>query len=175
MAAPRFTPAPVIGPERSYASPDVVPASWTADRPGDLAGRQPAGEQLGYQGPDQGYALKLAAQLAPQLVLAATERTDDAVAGCLGIALRRASLFGRAPVIHDVRMAFTMWGFLDQAPPAELVDRRRAAFEGVASPHHYRERRAIADAVPESTLRMMPDALSAVYPAEWSRLLAGDG
>ena len=27
---------------------------------------------------------------------------DDAIAGCLGVALKRASLFGRAPVIHDL-------------------------------------------------------------------------
>ncbi len=65
------------------------------------------------------------------------------MAGCTAVALRRASLFGRAPVIHDLRIAFTIWGYLDAAPPAELVELRRPLFEGVAnSLHHYEERRA---------------------------------
>ena len=45
----------------------------------------------------------------------------------LGIALRRASEFSRAPVIHDLTIAFTIWGFLDPAPPAELAGRLRTA------------------------------------------------
>lgn len=174
MAAPRFAPTPVIGPERAYSSPDVVPASWEADRPGDLDGRQPHGERLGYQGPDQGYALRLAASLRPRLVLADTERADDAISGCLGIALKRASIFGRAPVMHDVRMALTMWGFLDQAPPADLVEVRIPTFEGVAIPAHYAERRAIADAVPLDVLRQSPTELDAAYPQQWRQLVGAD-
>ena len=110
MAAPRFTPVPAEEHEQSYSSPDYVPDSWVADRPGDLVGRQPQGSHLGYQGPDQGYALLLAERIRPQLVLADAERADDVIAGCLGIALRRASMYGRAPVMHDLRIAFTIWG-----------------------------------------------------------------
>ena len=68
------------------------------------------GDRLGAQGPDQGYALTLANLIAGEIRLQEGERLDDAIRGCLGIALRRASRFGRAPMIHDVRFAFTMWG-----------------------------------------------------------------
>ena len=88
------------------------------------------------------------------------------------IALRRASLYGRAPVIHDVRIGFTIWGFLDPSPPADLVALRRPLFEGVAnSLHHYDERRALVDSVPEATLRMTPDQVRSSYPGSWSALL----
>lgn len=172
VAAPKFQPLPAEGSEiTSYQSPDYVPEAWTADRPGEIEGRQPQGPHLGYQGPDQGYALALAARLRPHLVLSAVERPDDALAGCVAIALRRASLYGRAPVIHDVRIALTIWGFLDPAPPAELVDRRVERFEGVGLPHHYDEVRSIADAVPEATLRATPEHVARAYPAEWRTLL----
>lgn len=57
MSAPKFAPTPVLDVTRAYGSPDVAPASWTNDRPTDIEGLQPAGDHLGYQGPDQGYAL----------------------------------------------------------------------------------------------------------------------
>ena len=98
---------------------------------------QPDGPRLGYQGPDQGYALALAARVRPKLVLSDSERADDALTGCTAVAMRRASMFGRAPVIHDLHIAFTIWGFVDPAPPAELVALRRPLFEGAAEPEHY--------------------------------------
>jgi len=171
MAAPKFTPVPAIGVVKSYQSPDVVPDAWTQDRPGDFRGRQPQGPHLGFQGPDQGYALVLARRLRPQLVLSDAENADDAVAGCTAIGLRRASLYGRAPVIHDVRIAFTIWGFLDTAPPADLVALRVERFEGTGDPHHYDAVRAIVDSIPESTLRRRPDEVSHSYPAQWRSLL----
>jgi len=171
MAAPKFTPVPAIGVVTSYQSPDVVPDAWTQDRPGDFRGRQPQGPHLGFQGPDQGYALVLARRLRPQLVLSDAENADDAVAGCTAIGLRRASLYGRAPVIHDLRIAFTIWGFLDTAPPADLVALRVERFEGAGDPHHYDAVRAIVDAIPESTLRSRPDEVAHSYPAQWRSLL----
>ena len=171
MAAPKFAPTPVIGEVRSYRSPAYVPDRWEARRPGDLGGRQPVGDGLGYQGPDQGYALRLAAGLRPQLVLSDAERVDDAVAGCTAIGMRRAALYGRAPVIHDLRIAFMIWGFLDPAPDAELVGVRVKTFEGVADPHHYEELRALVDSVPEATLRMTPRAVAETYAVSWRALL----
>lgn len=168
MAAPRFAPTPET---LHYESPPVVPTHWKADRPGDIEGFQPVGPRLGAQGPDQGYALQLAKRLAPSLKLQDGERLDDAIRGCLGIALRRASLYGRAPVIHDLRLAFTIWGFFLDAPPADLVQRRKALFEGVAKVnHHYAEGRAIVDLVPESTLRLTPDQAAAQMPGAWREL-----
>jgi hypothetical protein len=172
MSAPEFVPRAVIGGTPSYESPPRRPDSWLAVRPGDLAGsRQPAGPLLGVQGPDQGYALTLARRLRDQLVLADGERADDAIAGCLGIALRRAALFGRAPVIDDLRLAFNLFGFLDADPPADLDEFRRPRFAGLNSSHHYAEARELANLVPESTLRMTPDQVAA-RRGDWRTLLA---
>jgi hypothetical protein len=171
MAAPQFVPLDPTEQVRTYGSPDHVPDRWRPERPADLAGRQPGGSRLGYQGPDQGYGLTLANRFRGKLHLAAGEHEDDAVAGCLGVALRRASLFGRAPVVHDLTIAFTIWGYLDPSPPAELVALRRQAFEEVRHAVHYMEGRAIVDRVPEATLRMSPDQVKAAYPARWRELV----
>jgi hypothetical protein len=172
MAAPKFAPVAPLDDARGYESPDHVPGPWVADRPADIAGRQPAGPRLGYQGPDQGYALALAARIRPKLHVQPQEHVDDALAGCTAVALRRASMYGRAPVIHDLRIGCTIWGFLDPSPPADLVDLRRPLFAGVSNPlHHYDELRALVDSVPEVTLRLRPDEVSAAYPSEWRRLL----
>ena len=100
MAAPKSAPAPTVDTARAYASPDVAPRPWVPSRPGEIAGAQPAGERLGYQGPDQGFALKIANGFRDRLRLTKGEHADDAIRGCLAIALRRASMFkiGRAHV-----------------------------------------------------------------------------
>jgi hypothetical protein len=171
MAAPKFAPVPPIDDARSYESPPVVPDGWMKDRPADIRGFQPAGPRLGNQGPDQGYALKLAKTFAERVHLASGERFDDVVGGCLGIALRRASLFSRAPVIHDLTVAFTVWGFLDPTPPADLVAVRTAAFAGLGNlAHHYEDCRALVDQVPETTLRLNPAEAAAAYPDRWREL-----
>ncbi len=171
MAAPKHVPMLPTDSPRAYGSPDHVPDVWMRDRPGDFAGAQPRGPQLGTQGPDQGYALKLANRLRPSLRLQPGERADDAVRGCLGVALRRASLFGRAPVVHDLMLAFTIWGFLDDDPPADLVELRRELFAGVGNVmHHYSKGREIVDFVPESTLRMSVDEVAAVWRDRWKEL-----
>lgn len=170
MAAPKFAPA---GPRESqyYTSPDVVPETWMPDRPGMVEGLQPVGRRLGAQGPDQGFGLSLARRKAALVHVTLPLNREDAIVGCLTIALRRASLFSRAPVVHDVDIAFTMWGFYDENPPADLVVRRAELFEGVGNVnHHYAEGRAIADLVPESTLRMKPDEVRAASPSRWREL-----
>jgi hypothetical protein len=170
MAAPKSAPA---GASEShyYSSPDVVPDAWWPTRPGVVEGLQPVGPRLGAQGPDQGYALMIAERLVPKIRLQGQERLDDAIRGCLGIALRRASLFGRAPMVHDLTIAFTIWGFFDEHPPDDLIARRPQLFEGVGNVNqHYAEGRTIADAVPESTLRMAPDEAASAYPARWREL-----
>ncbi|MDO8392237.1 MAG: hypothetical protein Q7V57_17325 [Actinomycetota bacterium] len=171
MAAPDFVPTPVLDTARSYSSPDVVPAAWWPGRPGDISGFQPEGECLGYQGPDQGFALKIANGFADRLHLQPGEHATDAIRGCFGVALRRASLFSRAPVVHDLTVAFTIWGFLTANAPAALVDARRVLFVGVGHGHHYTEARAIADLVPEATLRLTPAEVTAKFPSAWRELL----
>lgn len=90
MSAPQFAPTPVLEEARVYVSPDVAPRSWINNRPTDIEGFQPSGDHLGYQGPDQGYGLLLANRLRNRLHLVGGLATDDAVRGCLNIALRRA-------------------------------------------------------------------------------------
>lgn len=153
MAQPDFVPVSP-GDRVRPADPMPSPGSWRATRPGELDGlRPPSGRAFGSAGPDQGFALKLADRFADRLELAAGEHAEDAVTGCLGVALRRASLFGRAPVIYDLELAFTLFGFLGGAPD-DLVAFRRAYFDGAS--HDYWDQRDIADLVTEETLRLTP-------------------
>ena len=172
MAAPKFTPVDPNDAPRYYESPDYVPASWMPNRPGEIAGFQPHGERLGAPGPDQGYAIKIANSLRPKLHLQAGENEEDVVRGCLGVALRRASMFSRAPVVHDLTIAFTVWGYFADAPPQELIDLRIPLFEGLRHvAHHYTESRVVVDHVPADTLRKTPAQVEAAFPAEWRSLL----
>jgi hypothetical protein len=167
MAAPEHVYSDLSSkPRTGLAIPP--PRPFDNDRPGALGAHQPSGWRMGNQGPDQGYGLVLARRFEDRLVLTPGEHAEDAVAGCLGVGLRRASLFGRAPVIHDLTIAFAIWGFLDQAPE-ELVALRKPLFQAAA--HHYADRRAIADLVPEETLRLSPGDVTRRYPAEWRALL----
>lgn len=145
------------------------PRPWTPDRPAEEARpRRPTGKRMGTPGPDQGYALALAERFKDRLVLLEGEDADDAVHGCLGIALRRAAEFGRAPVVHDWEHAFNLFGFLAPAP-RDLIEFRRPLFQSAA--HHYWDQRRIADLVPESTLRLTPAEVAARL-SDWRSLLS---
>lgn len=171
MAAPRYAPVPVTEPTRSYESPEHVPAPWMPGRKAEIEGRQPEGRRLGYQGPDQGYVMTLAARARAKVRVQAGENVDDALRGCSLIALKRASLYGRAPMVHDLTLALTAWGFLSDNPPADLLEARKALFTGVRhGAHHYAEGREIADIFPESTLRLSPSDVAARMPAGWKEL-----
>ena len=138
-----------------------------ADRPGEVVGGESlSGPGMGHQGPDQGYALKLAQSFAGRLVLAAGEREDDALAGCCAVALRRASLFGRAPVVHDLRLALELFGFLIDADAA-LVSWRRTRFAGGAGHHGYHVKLRLAEMVPEETLRSTPAVVAESRSKNW--------
>jgi hypothetical protein len=166
MAAPEYVPVvPADLPRRTTKMPPSP--AWTPERPGDLNGPQPKGPRLGHPGPDQGYALTLAERFRDQLTLVEGEHADDAIAGCVAVAMRRAATFGRAPVIHDLEHAFTLWGFLGEPPP-ELVGFRRSLFESAR--HHYWDQREIVDLVPESTLRLTPAEVRARL-SDWKSLL----
>lgn len=172
MAAPRFAPTG-HRVDDYYSSPDVVPAPWAQDRPAEIDGLQPAGPRLGAQGPDQGFALRIAATMVKNGRIHVTdgESIDDATRGSLGIALRRASMFSRAPVVHDLTIAFTIWGWFDANPAEDLLNVRRRLFAGVGDlGHHYAAARFIVDMVPESTLRATPEQITALYPAQWRSL-----
>lgn len=171
MAAPEHVPVDRNQPVRGYASPPRRPESWRPDRPGEVVeDGQPRGARLGNQGPDQGYMLSLARRFRGRLTLAPGEHEKDALAGAVAVALKRASLFGRAPVIHDLTVALTIWGFLGEAPK-DLVAVRTPLFEEVWHPHHYAELRRIADLVPADVLRQTPAQITAAHVADWRSLL----
>ena len=172
MAAPKFAPTSPIDDARAYRSPDHVPDGWTPDRPAEIRGFQPAGHRLGYQGPDQGFGIKIANTFRPRLHLHGGEHADDVVRGCLGIGLRRASLYSRAPVVHDFTVAFTGWGYLDPNAPADLVELRHGLFAGLAHiAHAYDRQRSLVDMVPATTLSMSPQQVASAYPARWRDLV----
>jgi hypothetical protein len=166
VAAPDYVPVTYANQARkSLAMPPG--RRWTASRPGDLLRGQPDGPRFGTPGPDQGYALSLAARFEDDLRLADGEHAADAIAGVVAVATRRAALFGRAPVIHDLEHGFGVFGFLDDAP-VDLVAWRRPHFLGAA--HDYWSQRAVVDLVPDSTLRLTPaDVRSRL--GEWRTLL----
>lgn len=170
MAAPEYVPQPAIQRVRSYTSPPRRPESWAPDRPGDLNGPQPHGPGLGTQGPDQGYALVLAHRFEGRLYLTDGEHERDAIAGGVGVALKRASLFGRAPVMHDLTVAFTIWGFLREAPE-DLVTLRKPLFAEVANPNHYPEQRHVVDMVPDDSVRLSPQEVAEAHLRDWRSLL----
>jgi hypothetical protein len=153
MAAPSYVPQPVVRPTSwAYSGPRRRLGAWHADRPGEVVGGQPRGERLGNPGPDQGYALRLARGFTARLQLGYGERAADVVVGCVGVALKRAALFSRAPMVGDLELAFSIFGFLDEAPTGDQLDERRSLFAEVSHHHHYAEVRRIADRVPESVL-----------------------
>lgn len=170
MAAPDYVPTDPIRRARVYHSPPRRPESWSAGRPGDLPDGQPIGERMGSQGPDQGYVYKLVPLFDDRLYLGDVHR-DDAVAGCVAVALKRAAHFGRAPVVHDLTIAFTLFGFLDAEAPTELVEARRPWFAQVNSSHHYAERREVADRVSVDVLAGPPAAIDLLYETDWRKNL----
>ena len=108
-----------------------------------------------------------------KLTLTEGEHRADVDAGCVAVALKRASLFGRAPVVHDLRIAYTLFGYLDESPPADLIEFRRQHFAEVHHSFHYFERRAIADLVDDEVLRQTPDEVATRYRAGWRDQLGG--
>ena len=171
MAAPEYVPTDPLARLRAYRSNPRRPEPWTADRPGEIQGEQPRGDRFGSPGPDLGFALKIARTFDDRLVLVDGEDHHDVVGGCVAVAMKRSSLFGRAPVVHDLTVAFTVWGFLDTAPD-DLVAERRVRFEGVGhAAHHYVALRGVVDAVPEATLALTPGQVTEAHRADWRSLL----
>ena len=167
MAQPDYVP---LSPADRVRPVERLPAArrWFQRRPADLVKPgQPRGKRFGTPGPDQGYGAMLAERLRDRLQLGPGEHAEDAIAGCLAVALRRAALFGRAPVIWDLEHAFTLWGYLGD-PPADLVEHRLPLFQSAA--HHYEAQRVIADSVSESSLRLTPEQVRDQL-SDWRSLL----
>ena len=169
MAAPEYVPVSLNELPR-LKEPIPPPGHWKPDRPADLRpDGQPHGSKFGSPGPDQGYALTLARRFDDRLQLAEGEHTEDVVGGCVGVATKRSSLFGRAPVIYDLELAFTLFGFLSDPAPEYIVEFRKPLFEGARD--HYWDQRKISDLVPEATLRMTPKQVRERL-ADWRPMLS---
>lgn len=170
MAAPDYVP-PTFADQPRSSLPLPPPKPWTASRPADLKREQPRGRGLGSPGPDLGYAMLLAHRFEDRIRTVPGEDHHDVVAGCVVVAMRRASIFGRAPVVHDLELAFNLFGFLDDpaSVPKDLLDWRRRAFAGAG--HDYWDQRAIVDRIPDATLRSTPAQLKGRL-SEWRTLVA---
>lgn len=145
---------------------------WYTDRPGDfaVAPDQPDRDAggVGAPGPDQGYALKLIPLLRDELRVSERENIEDAERLVVGIGLKRASLFSRAPILTDLRIAAVIWGLLDAQAPAELVAERAPRIESLRHwIETYPRLRAAIDTVPTETLRGSLDEVTAAYQADW--------
>jgi hypothetical protein len=139
---------------------------WVADRPGDVRARPPRGPLTGTPGPNVGFALSLARRARDRFRLEPGERAEDAVAVVAELAMKRAATFGRAPTILDVDFAIELLGYAGAAP--EDVRRWRPGVVRGAE-HEYVVRRAVADAVSASLLRLslqeLPEQLAIVRAA----------
>jgi hypothetical protein len=154
---------PFVSPELDDAprqEPNLAPgvrlpaaASWRPNRPGDLVALQPTGPLLGRPGPNVGYALTLVERLRDRLDLAPHESVDDALAVVGELAMKRAALFGRAPVMNDVDVAAALLGYRGEVSP-DFVAWRTVAVHGAG--HEYDVRRAVVDAVADAVLRNPP-------------------
>jgi len=85
--------------------------------------------------------------------------------GAALIAARRASLYGRAPSVYDLKVALGLFGYL-AAAPADLVAYRGSLFQAVS--HSWVAQRQLVDSVPEAALRLTPDDAVA---ASWTTTL----
>ena len=126
---------------------------------------------MGYQGPDQGYALRLCRVFRDQIRVSEREDIADVERGCVQIALKRASLFGRAPVVHDLEIAYRIWGFLADEVDVALIEERERRFEGVSEAHHYADARALVETVRDEVLMMSPGEIKDRHAADWASLL----
>jgi hypothetical protein len=127
---------------------------WRADRPGDAAAAvagtaHPEGALRGRPGPNVGFGYTLAQRAHDRFQLAAHEDAHDAVSVVAEVGMKRASAFGRAPVMADIELAMALLGYDGSADAGFAAWRARAVHDAA---HHYPLRRAIVDSVPDELL-----------------------
>jgi hypothetical protein len=170
VSAPKFVPTkPIPVTPNAYESPPRRFDGWTATRPGDGGERQ--GAQLGSQGPDQGYAYTLVATVEDKVTLRPDEHWADASTLIVSVALKRASIYGRAPVIHDIGLAMALFGYDDASTDDALVDYRSAAADEVSHSHHYGRLRDVVDRISDNTLKMKPADIAGERARNWQSLV----
>ncbi len=151
MAQPNFAPI-----EKKDTVSEIQklnpPKGWKPNRPGEIPDRVNLQKKdwFGNPGPDQGYALVLFKRFANEIKLDKTEDMHDVKAGVVAIAMKRAAIFGRAPISKDLEFALDKFGFLKEANQ-DAVAKRRAIFKSAG--HEYCKRQEIADMVDENEIK----------------------
>ncbi len=165
MSQPRFVTSPKH--EQALGLVELpVSNSWTQPRAGKITPTDRSKRRLlGTPGPGQGYALRLIKEKFAKIVLSDGEEHEDVATGLSVIIGKRAASFGRSPISYDVDFFIQLFGF-DGSPDNELLNFRTMFFKGAG--HSYMVQRQLADAIPESTIKLTSDALSAVK--HWRQL-----
>jgi len=154
MTQPNFVPITEADQIRPALQLET-PGHWLAIRPAEIQiPRRQGGRGTGTPGPDQGFALRLAKGFKSKLRLSADENSEDVMVGCALVGSKRSGIFGRAPSVYDVNVAFTVFGFLLDAPQ-EFLEWRRPLFRSAS--HDYVVQRAIVDLVSEDVLALNPE------------------
>ena len=173
MAAPEYVPVdrqpararlPLAAPARRVVA---------ARPPGRGDRRRPAARRAPRQpGPRPGLRAHAGPPLRGQAHAdrrASTRRTPWP--GAVGVALKRASLFGRAPIVHDLTVALTIWGFLGEAAArarraAQATSSRRCGTRTTT-----RSCASSSTSCPRTTLRRTPAQVTEAHRADWRSLL----
>jgi hypothetical protein len=151
MAQPNFVP---IRSEENVSEIQKLepPKRWTPNRPADFNGKPEAVKKkyYGNPGPDSGYAMLLFESLKPDIKLEKGEDIHDVAAGVVYVAMKRAALFGRAPIKKDIEYVLKKFGFLDKAHSSQIEERK---FLFKSAGHEYHKRMEIADKFSEEELK----------------------
>lgn len=127
-----------------------VPKSWVADRPGDMenAGKS-QGSLFGHAGPNVGYAYTLVAHVFDTLFLSTNEHRHDVEPLLAEISMRRASHFGRAPIMKDVDCAVHLLSYGLELDEGAMNNR---VYLITDCGHDEHKRRSIVNSIPDDLI-----------------------
>ncbi len=153
MTQPDFVPT-TISVAKFYREETLV---REIKRPAELKGRRrSSGRLFGSPGPDQGYVLHLVDGYKEKLVLRNGEAMADVVTALVVVALKRASVFGRAPMKSDIDFAIALLRF-SQGIDDNFAEVRKRLITGVT--HDYVAQRELADLFSEDLLKLTPQGI----------------
>lgn len=157
VSQPKFVSSP--NHEKALGMVELPAArQWSNPRSGKITSSDANESLMGSAGPSGGFALKLVHEQLAKMVMSDDEEAADIAIGLGVLVSKRASIFGRSPIIFDVHFFEVLFG-LDGTQDQSLIEFRKMFFRGAA--HSYLVQRQLADAVPESTLRLSQGALEA--------------
>ena len=137
VAAPEYVPVDRTG-RRPRLRVAAAPARAVAGRPARASSSRRPAPRRPARPPGSRPGLRArrwpAASRASCTLTSRRARARTPWPAAVGVALKRASLFGRAPVVHDLTVALTVWGFLDETPAGARRSCATALFEEVCAP-----------------------------------------